>query len=50
MRQHALDRGLSMNEYSIKYDDSKKIVEHKFNSEKDIFEYLDYKYVEPWFR
>ena len=50
MRQHALDRGLSMNEYSLKYDDSKELVDHKFTSEKDIFEYLEYSYVEPWLR
>lgn len=50
MRQHALDRGLSMNEYSLKYDDSKELVDHKFTSEKDIFEYLEYPYIEPWLR
>jgi len=50
MRQHALDRGLSMNEYSLKYDDSKELVDHKFESEKDIFDYLEYTYVEPWMR
>ena len=50
MRQHALDKGLSMNEYSLKYDDSKELVDHKFTSEKDIFEYLEYTYVEPWLR
>ena len=50
MRQHALDRGLSMNEYSLKYDDSKELVDHNFIQEKDIFEYLEYPYVEPWLR
>ena len=50
MRQHALDRGLSMNEYSLKYDDSKELDDNKFTSEKDIFEYLEYPYVEPWLR
>lgn len=50
MRQHALDRGLSMNEYSLKHVSDKSVVDHIFTSEKDIFEYLDYAYVEPWKR
>ena len=50
MRQHALDRGLSMNEYSLKHVSDKSVVDHVFSSEKDIFEYLDYPYVEPWKR
>jgi DNA ligase-1 len=50
MRQHALDRGLSMNEYSLKHVSDKSVVDHIFTSEKDIFEYLDYPYVEPWKR
>ena len=50
MRQHALDRGLSMNEYSLKQVDTKEVVDHVFKVEKDIFEYLDYSYVEPWLR
>ena len=50
MRQHALDRGLSMNEYSLKDMKTKKIVNHIFKTEKDIFKYLEYTYVEPWLR
>ena len=50
MRQHALDRGLSMNEYSLKHVSDKSVVDHVFSSEKDIFEYLEYPYVEPWKR
>jgi DNA polymerase/3'-5' exonuclease PolX len=50
MRQHALDRGLSMNEYSLKDVDTKVPVDHKFGTEKDIFDYLEYPYVEPWLR
>ena len=50
MRQHALDRGLSMNEYSLKHVDTKIVVDHLFKTEKDIFDYLDYSYVEPWSR
>lgn len=47
MRQHALDRGLSMNEYSLKHSSDKSVVDHVFETEKDIFDYLEYPYVEP---
>ena len=50
MRQHALDRDLSMNEYSLKHVSDKSVVDHVFTSEKDIFDYLEYPYVEPWNR
>ena len=50
MRQHALDRGLSMNEYSLKDVDTKKVVDHVFETERDIFDYLEYGYVDPWLR
>ena len=47
MRQHALDLGFTMNEYSLKHTKDKQIVDHTFKTEKDIFEYLNYTYVEP---
>jgi DNA polymerase beta len=50
MRQHALDKGYSMNEYSLKHTSTGEPVEHVFTSEKDIFDYLDYAYVDPWKR
>ena len=50
MRQHALDRGLSMNEYSLKHIETKEPVDHVFETEKDIFDYLEYTYVDPWKR
>jgi len=50
MRQHALDRGLSMNEYSLKKVEDKSVVDHVFEIEKDIFDYLEYPYVEPCLR
>ena len=50
MRQHALDRGLSMNEYSLKDVDTKEPVDHVFQTERDIFDYLEYTYVDPWKR
>ena len=50
MRQHALDRGYSMNEYSLKHVSDKSVVNHEFKVEKDIFDYLEYSYVDPWKR
>ena len=50
MRQHALDKGLSMNEYSLKDVDTKEVVDHVFETERDIFDYLEYGYVDPWLR
>tara|TARA_B100000963_G_scaffold359069_1_gene385323 strand:+ start:7986 stop:9812 length:1827 start_codon:yes stop_codon:yes gene_type:complete len=50
MRQHALDRGLSMNEYSLKDVNTKEPVDHVFQTERDIFDYLEYTYVDPWKR
>jgi len=50
MRQHALDKGYTMNEYSLKHVEDKSVVDHVFKIEKDIFDYLEYPYVEPWLR
>lgn len=50
MRQHALDLGYSMNEYSLKHIEDKTVVDHLFTTEKDIFEFLKYPYVDPWKR
>ena len=47
VRQKCLDRGLSLNEYSLKDSNTKKVVDHGFKEEKDIFDYLDIEYVEP---
>ena len=47
VRQKCLDRGLSLNEYSLKDNNTKKVVNHKFIVEKDIFDYLEMDYVEP---
>jgi len=47
MRQHALDKGYSMNEYSLKHSTDKTLISHTCKVEKDIFEYLKYDYVEP---
>ena len=47
MRQKCLDRGLSLNEYSLKDNNTKKVVDHEFKVEKDIFDYLEMEYVGP---
>ena len=47
MRGLALEKGLSMNEYSLKDSNTKKVIDHKFNIEKDIFDYLGMEWVEP---
>ena len=47
MRANLLERGLSLNEYSLKDNDTKKPVNHKFAVEKDIFDYIGMEYVHP---
>ena len=45
MRGELLEKGLSLNEYGIKKD--KKNVKHGCKSERDVFQYLGYDYIEP---
>lgn len=45
MRTELLEKGLSLNEYGITED--KKKVKHDCKTEKDVFKYLGYDYVEP---
>ena len=45
MRGELLEKGLSLNEYGIKKD--KKNVKHGCKTERDVFQYLGYDYVEP---
>uniref|UniRef100_A0A6C0C7V9 ATP-dependent DNA ligase family profile domain-containing protein n=1 Tax=viral metagenome TaxID=1070528 RepID=A0A6C0C7V9_9ZZZZ len=47
MRANLLEQGLSLNEYSLKDNETKKPVDHKFVKEEDIFEYLNMDYVHP---
>ena len=47
MRANLLEKGLSLNEYSLKDNETKKPVDHKFVKEEDIFEYLNMDYVHP---
>lgn len=50
MREQINEKGMSINEYSLKDMETKKPVDHVFLKEKDIFDYLDMFYVEPWQR
>lgn len=47
MRQIALDKGFSLNEYSLTHLDSGEDLDKTFHSEKEIFEFLDMEYVDP---
>ena len=50
IRKEIVDRGMSINEYSLKNSQTNEKVDHEFYSEKDIFDYLGIDYVEPWDR
>ena len=47
MRADVLERGMTLNEHSLKDTETKKPVDHKFVSEEDIFSYLGMEYVHP---
>ena len=47
MRNIALSKGYSLNEYGLKDKDTDEFVDHKFESEHDVFEFLELEYVEP---
>ena len=47
MRDDALKQGYTMNEYSIKYTDTGKIVDKVFHEECEIFKFLGYEYLNP---
>ena len=47
MRTHALKLGYSLNEQGLIDVKTKKPVTHTFETEKDIFEYLDFEYLSP---
>ena len=50
MRKEVNQKGFTMNEYGIKSSDTGKKVDYEFSVEKDIFDFLDIGYVEPWQR
>ena len=47
MRADILERGMTLNEYSLKDSETMEPVNHIFRKEKDIFEYLNYDYIVP---
>jgi len=47
VRKEILDRGLTINEYSLKDNETKQQVDYVFYKERDIFDYLGYEYVRP---
>ena len=47
MRSEALKQGYSLSQYNFTHVDSGKIVDRKFNSEEDIFDFLGFKFVTP---
>ena len=47
MREDALEKGYTMNEYSMKHTLTKEVVEKTFMTEREIFEFLGYDYLEP---
>jgi DNA polymerase/3'-5' exonuclease PolX len=50
MRKETNDKGFTMNEYSMKHSGTRENVDYEFSEEKDIFNFLDMEYVEPWNR
>jgi DNA polymerase/3'-5' exonuclease PolX len=49
-RKDILERRMTINEYSLRDSATKQKVQHRFHTERDIFEYLHCDYVEPWER
>ena len=47
MRADLLEKGMTLNEHSLKNTDTKKPVNHKFVTEEDIFGYIGMGYVHP---
>ncbi len=46
-RMKCLEKGYTINEYGIKKNNTKEIINHEFKNEKDIFDFLNIQYVEP---
>ena len=47
MRNNLLEMGYTINEYAVKHTDTKKKINHKFITEKDIFDYFEFEYLDP---
>ena len=50
MREDALNQGYTMNEYSMKHTKTKEVIETTFLTEREIFDFLGYDYLEPEMR
>ena len=50
MRNDLLEKGYTLNEHGVKFTDKRKKMKQEFSTEKDIFDYFNYEYVEPWER
>jgi DNA polymerase/3'-5' exonuclease PolX len=50
MRNELLEKGFTLNEHEVKFTDKRKKMKQLFFTEKDIFDYFNYEYVEPWNR
>ena len=47
MRNDLLERGYTLNEYSVKFTNKTQKIDFSFKKEKDIFDYFDYEYLKP---
>ena len=47
MRSYLLEHRLSLNEYGIRNLDTKRLVDYTFLTERSIFDYIRWDYVEP---
>ena len=50
MRGDALMQGYTMNEYSMKHTETNQVIEKTFKTEREIFDFLGYDYLEPEMR
>ena len=50
MRNDLLEKGYTLNEHGVKFTDKRKKMKQGFSTEKDIFDYFNYEYVDPWER
>jgi len=50
MREYSLAKGYTMNEYSMKHTETREMIDHEFKEEKEIFDFLEYDYLEPEMR
>lgn len=50
LREHSLKKGWSMNEFRLKPTKNEKIRAKRFRTEKELYEFLDLRYIEPELR